>query len=198
MVELDRETLIRAAAHGKQARVHIQVPRAEAYVRAGLKEYTGDYKWLPEYDEVVNWLRNNQGKGLLMYGNCGRGKTILGELIIPHVITYQHRKIVNRYSYRDLNTNLQSILTKKLIYIDDIGQETIGKSFGNEIHAFSDIVDVAEKEGKLLILTSNLRIDELRAKYGDRVMSRLRGMMKLVLFKGDDLRTYESTEQNEP
>ena len=33
--------------------------------------------WLPEYDEVATWLSGNNGKGLFLYGACGRGKSLL-------------------------------------------------------------------------------------------------------------------------
>ena len=48
------------------------------------------------------------------------------------------------------------------------------------------------KKGKLLILTTNLSIDELREKYGERTVDRLRAITKTVLFTGESLRGWKS------
>ena len=45
-------------------------------------------QWLPEYDEVAEWLADNQGKGLMLIGDCGRGKTIITQQIMP--LLFQH------------------------------------------------------------------------------------------------------------
>ena len=34
-------------------------------------------QWLPEYDQVAEWLADNHGKGLMCIGDCGRGKTVI-------------------------------------------------------------------------------------------------------------------------
>lgn len=150
--------------------------------------------WLPEYDKLYEWLKGNEGKGLLMYGHCGRGKSVFGELILPVLIreytlrTIGEAKYLHICSYRDLNDKLATLKNCMMLYIDDLGQEEFAKVYGNTIHAFADIVDEAEKKGHLLILSTNLSLDQLQDKYGDRVISRLKALTKTVLFEGNDLR----------
>ena len=48
--------------------------------------------WLPEYDKVAAWLSDNNGKGLLLFGNCGRGKSLITRYAIPMLL----RKFANR------------------------------------------------------------------------------------------------------
>ena len=40
-----------------------------------LVDRTAKIEWLPEYEEVAAWMCDNKGKGLLLSGDCGRGKS---------------------------------------------------------------------------------------------------------------------------
>lgn len=144
--------------------------------------------WLPEYEEVADWLNDNQRRGLFLYGNCGRGKTVLARYVIPAILLKYDRKVVNCFDAQEMNTNLDEVLKKKIVCIDDIGTEEVSVSYGNKRLAFLEVVDAAEKHGKLLIITSNLNQDQLVQKYGDRTMDRIISTTKRVLFKGKSLR----------
>lgn len=144
--------------------------------------------WLPEYEEVSDWLSDNQGRGLFLYGNCGRGKTVLARYVIPAILLKYDRKVVNCFDAQEMNTNLDEVLKKKIVCIDDIGTEEVSVSYGNKRLAFLEVVDAAEKHGKLLIITSNLNQEQLVQKYGDRTMDRIISTTKRVLFKGKSLR----------
>ena len=39
-----------------------------------LDNTASSFQWLPEYDEIADWMSDTQGKGLLLMGSCGRGK----------------------------------------------------------------------------------------------------------------------------
>jgi DNA replication protein DnaC len=145
--------------------------------------------WLPEYEEVADWLNDNQGRGLFLYGNCGRGKTVLARYVIPAILLKYDRKVVNCFDAQEMNTSLDEVLKKKIVCIDDIGTEEISVNYGNKRLAFLEVVDAAEKNGKLLIITSNLNQEQLVQKYGDRTMDRIISTTKRVLFKGKSLRT---------
>ena len=46
--------------------VRVSIPDAKNVLWAGIKYFTGEKaQWLPEYEEVVNWLAGNDGRGLL-------------------------------------------------------------------------------------------------------------------------------------
>ena len=87
-----------------------------------------------------------------------------------------------------MNANLEEVKKKHIIYIDDVGTENLSVKYGEKRLAFAELADEAEKKGKLLILTTNLTIDELREKYGERTIDRLRAITKTVLFSGISLR----------
>lgn len=175
-------------------RVQISIPNAEKRLRGGL-QYVVNMKsgcnaeWNEHnYRPIVDWMTDNKGKGLLMFGGCGLGKSAIGMYILPLLIKDVHKKVVNIFSAQELNKKIDDILKLHIIYIDDIGTEDNLNSYGNKRMPFAELCDAAEKKGKLLILTTNLSIDELTQRYGDRVVDRLIATTKAVPFVGDSLR----------
>lgn len=169
--------------------VFISVPDARAALWKGIQFFAGNAaSWQDEYNDVANWLANNKGRGLLCLGNCGRGKTLLCGKIIPVLLNYYCRKIVSCYDAQQLNAELDAVKRKHIIYIDDIGTEFLSVKYGEKRLAFAELVDEAEKKGKLLIISTNLSLSELQQKYGERTVDRLRAITTPVVFKGDSLR----------
>lgn len=175
-------------------RVQISIPNAEKRLR-GCLQYVVNMKsgcnaeWNEHnYRPIVDWMTDNKGKGLLMFGGCGLGKSVIGMYILPFLIKDVHKKVVNIFSAQELNKKIDEILKLHIIYIDDIGTEDNLNSYGNKRMPFAELCDDAEKKGKLLILTTNLSIDELTERYGDRVVDRLIATTKAVPFIGDSLR----------
>lgn len=175
-------------------RVQINIPNAEKRLRGGLQYVVYmksgcNAEWNERnYRPIVDWMTDNKGKGLLMFGGCGLGKSVIGMYILPLLIKDVHKKVVNIFSAQELNQKIDEILKLHIIYIDDIGTEDNLNSYGNKRMPFAELCDAAEKKGKLLIITTNLSIDELTQRYGDRVVDRLIATTKAVPFTGDSLR----------
>lgn len=144
--------------------------------------------WLPEYDEVADWLTNNGGRGLFLYGNCGRGKSLLTRYALPAIYLKHFRKVVSVYDIREMNRNLDLLLTRHYIALDDVGTEEVINHYGNRRLAFAEVMDVAEKQNKLVIVSSNLQERDLAERYGDRTVDRIRSTMRRILFAGQSLR----------
>jgi len=144
--------------------------------------------WKPEYNEVSEWLTNTKGRGLFMYGNCGLGKSLLGRFVIPAIMLKYCRKVVSVYSMGEVNKNIDEVLTRPIISIDDVGTEDISNSYGNKRSAFAEIMDEVEKKGKLIIISTNLDNEALTEKYGIRVLERIISTTKRIKFTGESLR----------
>jgi DNA replication protein DnaC len=169
--------------------VYISIPEAKKVLWYGLKYFAKDAaQWLPEYNEIAAWLTNNGGKGLLCLGNCGRGKTLICGRVIPAILNHYCGKIVSCYDAQQMNADIDHIKQKHIIYLDDIGTESIRVNYGEKRMAFPELVDEAEKRGKLLIITTNLSKDEIKEKYGERTLDRLRAITTPVRFVGKSLR----------
>lgn len=174
-------------------KIHIKIDNADIIFRNTLKyffELQGEeMKFLPEYKDIIEWLSDNKGKGLFMYGNVGRGKTMISRYVIPAILLTYANKSVCYYDAQEMNEKLDEVLKKGIICIDDVGVEDVAVTYGNRRLAFLEVLDRVEKKNKLLIVTSNLGTPEqIINKYGDRGIDRIISTMKRVVFKGKSLR----------
>lgn len=174
-------------------RVYISVPNARKVLAGAVKYFIHkidgrEAKWLPEYEKVASWLSKNEGRGLFLYGNCGRGKSILCRFALPAILLKYCRKVVTVFDIQDMNRDIDLALSKHILSLDDIGTEELSVKYGERRLAFAEIMDAAEKQGKLVIVSTNLGETELRERYGDRVLDRIRAVTTRVLFTGKSLR----------
>lgn len=133
-------------------RLLIRLPNAKDVLNVGLKYFMGDsYTWLPEYDEVANWLTDNKGMGLFCMGNCGRGKATICMQVLPCIMQYYFHRIITVCLAREMNTHYKEIMQKYLFVIDDIGREEPYQEYSNHYNVFPDYVDDCERKGKFLI-----------------------------------------------
>lgn len=173
-------------------RIPISIPDAKEQMQSWLNYVVGlegkQYHWLPAYDEVAEWLTDNKGKGLYLYGNCGLGKTLLAKYIIPAIVLNVQGKIIRAYDMRQFMDNPEEVLNRKLLALDDVGTEEIAVNYGTRRDLFPELMDEAEKYGKVVIASSNLDSAQLLDRYGARTMERIMATMKRVKFKGKSLR----------
>lgn len=173
-------------------RVLIQIPKAKTILANCFKFFLSKqdetFIWQPEYEEVVKWLENSEGRGLLLFGDCGRGKSLLARYVLPAILLKYARKVVTVYDVQEMNTKLDEVLKKHIISLDDIGTEEVINNFGNKRLAFAEIMDAAEKYGKLVIISTNLTGQELANRYKDRILDRIVATTKRIEFKGESLR----------
>ena len=154
-----------------------------------LSKRNEELKWLPEYDNVAKWLENNNGRGIFMYGNCGRGKSLLGRYVIPAILLKYCGKVTSVFDIQEMNKNIDLVMSKQIISLDDIGTEEMINNFGNKRLAFAEIMDAAEKQGKLMIISTNLTQNEIIEQYGDRILDRIKSITERILFNGESLRS---------
>jgi DNA replication protein DnaC len=173
-------------------RVTIEIQGAKTILENCFKYFLSfqnvEFIWQKEYDEVANWLENNNGLGLFLYGSCGRGKSFIVRYVIPAIVLKYQKKIINCYDSQQMNVDLDSVLNRHLIAIDEIGVEGISYDYGNKRDAFFEVMDSVEKYGKLILVSTNLSSDEIIKKYGERVFERIIATTKQIEFKGKSLR----------
>ena len=79
----------------------------------------------------------------------------------------------------------KDIRRKKCLILDDMGAE---KTSEWSIQTLYSIIDRRYRDEKQTLITSNLTLDEIAEKVGDRIASRIAGMCKVVEIKGKDRR----------
>ena len=52
------------------------------------------YRHLPEYAGIIDWMTSTEGRGLLLYGDCGRGKSIILTGVVPVLLAMKERMTV--------------------------------------------------------------------------------------------------------
>ena len=176
-----------------QERVQISITGAKTILENCFKyflsfEENTVFQWQNEYEEVAMWLENNQGRGLFMCGDCGRGKSMLLRYVIPAIMLKYTKKVVSVYDVQQMNKRPDEVLSKHIIALDDIGTEEMSVQYGNKRNVFAEIVDSAEKYSKLLIIASNMDGSTLESVYGTRVVERIIATTERIEFKGKSLR----------
>lgn len=142
----------------------------------------------PQHREVIEWLSDNKGQGLILMGNCGNGKSLIAMQALPIIIYMTSDRLVGCYHIRQLKEKWSDVIKRKIIVVDDIGIEEKVNEFGNKRDLLMELVNICEEENKLLIVTTNFTGKELIEKYDDRTYSRLVGMCRPIFFTNEDLR----------
>ena len=146
-------------------------------------------EWLPEYDRVADWLADNNGKGLFLFGNCGRGKSLLARYAIPAIIRAFSRRIVSVVDCGSQQVNIDEILRRKLIVLDDVGVEVDRIDYGTRRNVVVEAINKAQDDpATMLIMSSNLSGEAIRDRYGDRIYDRVKYLCYRVAFNGQSLR----------
>lgn len=145
-----------------------------------------EYRHLPEYDEIIKWMSDTQGKGLFLIGNCGRGKSIIIAGVLPLIFNAKKGKILKPIPARKLHKITE--YPSPFIVIDDIGTEEIINDYGTKIDAVENAIFEAEDDLKLLLLTSNLDAKAIKHRYGERIYDRIKRLCLVVFMKGGSLR----------
>lgn len=141
-----------------------------------------NFRWHEEYLNLAEYVADNKGRGLMLQGNIGTGKTeFVKNILIPY-IKVAHNRIIKAYNAEELNINPEELLEKKALFIDDIGREIKAKVYGNEINTLEVIANNLEQKDVFLIATTNLSTAELTAKYGERAIDRMKKYMSWVNF----------------
>lgn len=80
---------------------------------------------------------------------------------------------------------LSPALSCELLILDDLGSE-FSTSFSTAV--LYDIINTRQMQGAPTIINTNLKQNELSARYGERIRSRLLGCYRIIPFAGSDIR----------
>ncbi len=150
------------------------------------------------YRECVNFAEdfNGKGMGLLMVGGTGLGKTHLSLAAANRVIErgfcviYDSapeilRRIDKEQFGRADGDTMQLIMDCDLLILDDLGSEPPKNE--RYISTLYEIINARQSRLLPMIVNTNLKGDEIRERYSERICSRLLSM-EVLLFYGNDYR----------
>lgn len=143
------------------------------------------YEHLPAYDEIIDWMVDTRGRGLMLMGECGLGKSTILNYVIPAIFRTKTNKVLRSVPAKELGEIDRNIAP--FILIDDLGTESIKNDYGTKIDAVADAISYAEDSSKTLLITTNLASKALKERYDERTLDRLR-KCKVVIIKGNSFR----------
>ena len=85
--------------------------------------------------------------------------------------------------------NIDEILRRKFISLDDIGVEVDRIDYGTRRNVVVEAINKAQDNpDTMLIMSSNLSGDAIRERYGDRIYDRVKYLCHRVAFNGQSFR----------
>ena len=145
---------------------------------------------------VAKWLTSTDlNRNLNLCGNVGAGKSTILEALRDFLneTEYQYHKVVvsaNKVAEIALcSESSWKILTKKpILLIDDVGTEPYEvKEYGNVYLPFTELLEQRYNRNLTTIITTNLTIADINAKYGARIADRVNEFHTLV-FRSESYR----------
>ncbi len=152
------------------------------------------------FEKAVDFCEKEDAKSLFFYGGCGFGKTFLSSCIAKRMMDHGKSVIytsaTNLFSqyedYKFGKVDSESFLNMRdmikdadLLIIDDLGTEVssqLSLQFLNEI--ISERITLKKK----MLISTNMNMKGISAKYSDRIASRIYEMFEILHFVGTDIR----------
>lgn len=143
----------------------------------------------PQYEQVKEYVRRidhfaHYGQGVILRGKTGTLKTTLAIAILRHWLELGNRGMIvtmsglidqlnvlktkNKQEWANYESQLKNI---GLLVLDDLGAEDTTPWDLAKVDA---IISERYNRGNPIIVTTNLRAEELKEKYSDRIYDRLR------------------------
>ena len=160
-------------------------------------------------DKVAQWLGMKEGRvGLLLYGTVGTGKTTMLNAICRVINTFakpnyheitlddDKSKAVKVIRAKDVIEAWQNdrdrynkMCRVELLGIDEFGVEAIDvKTFGNANEPIIDLLSTRYDKPRCTMISSNLDMEAIGTRYGDRLQDRFVEMFKTIAFTGKRFR----------
>lgn len=160
--------------------------------------------------QIARWLIDPNGTpGLMLCGLYGNGKTTLAialAWLIGYITKceYGYSKMANVkfYTAKDIcrlcaasekfkeqYDQYDDIFREPMIIIDELGEEPREVMVYGMIHTpLIDLIGERYAQQRMTIITTNLNVDELKEKYGERIYDRFTEMITSVIFENESYR----------
>ncbi|MBE5799559.1 MAG: AAA family ATPase [Clostridiales bacterium] len=152
-------------------------------------------------EEYADTFAAGEGKGLLLCGRSGLGKTYLMNCVAQRVLergysvvvisAYKLIEAMRRFQFGEESMEqVQDMLACDLLCIDDLGSEPMLR--GVTVSSLYHIINERRNANRATVITTNLDSELLYEKYDDRIAARLTdpSRMKVIPFIGTDVRRF--------
>lgn len=177
----------------------LQYPKLATFKDDVLSKKVGTDKYYEKFREYANNFKLGS-KNVIFTGKTGTGKTFLSQAVASEIAKFNNIAlyvtasslndiaIENMYASPAIQKSSNDVLTTcDFLVIDDLGAER----FLNKITVENLYVLISQRNdlNKPYLITTNLNMEELQSRYGDRLFSRITGKNTVIVnFDGVDLR----------
>ena len=139
-----------------------------------------------------------RSENLLFSGDTGLGKTFLSACIARTVADRGYSVVYESAGHlfsnlerakfsgdEDAREDVKKYTQCDLLIVDDLGTEMPGQFTTAALYG---LLNDRLLDGKPMIVSTNLTIDELSRRYSPQILSRLRGSFRRLTFLGEDIR----------
>ncbi|MCI5575055.1 MAG: ATP-binding protein [Clostridiales bacterium] len=171
--------------------------------RRNLENMRYIYQTMRRFAETFN---PKSSKSIALFGGTGLGKTHLStaaaKVIIERGFDVVYTGAIGMFSDfekvrfgnasgRESGENTDRYFDCDLLIIDDLGSE-VANQF--TVSCLYDVINTRINKGLPMILSTNLRQEELRQRYWDRITSRIFGEFVTLMLTGTDVRAKKLRE----
>ena len=152
--------------------------------------------------QYANAFERDEGKGIILYGASGLGKTFLMNCVAERLLTrgfsvlkisaYRLYDVLRNYQYDQSESELvRDLINADLLALDDLGTEPVTRA-NNEQRGLYNILAERFSSRRAIIITTNLDRIQTLERYGDRIANRLydAGRMSVYQLFGEDVRRF--------
>ncbi len=152
---------------------------------------------MKNYDECRRFANdfNGKGYGLFMMGNTGLGKTHLSLAVANELIRKGFCVIygsvpellrrLDKEQFKNAEGDTMELVTGcELLILDDLGAENNTDRYTALLY---EMINARQSRSLPMIINTNLEMAQIKARYQDRLWSRLFSM-RVLIFRGDDNR----------
>lgn len=183
-------------------------------MRAVVEHRGGTFKFDADTEthvrQVARWLIDAEGTpGLMLCGLYGNGKTTLANALAWLIgfiterelgpskrvcVKFRTAKDICRIcaaseKFKEQRNQYADIFQEPIIIIDELGEEPLEVMVYGMIHTpLIDLIGERYAQQRMTIITTNLDVDELKEKYGERIYDRFTEMITSVIFNNESYR----------
>ena len=139
---------------------------------------------------VARWLISSKQRGLILMGSMGNGKSTMLR-VINHLFkgTSTFGDAQDIFEHFKRSQGSMRYWDEPLLLIDDMGIEPVRcLVYGEEYYPISRLLLHRYDKQLTTIVATNLGIDEIQARYGDRIVDRMKEMFNVIKYENESYR----------
>lgn len=169
--------------------------------------------WKPEfslqYNAIIAWiiglpslgygLQVDPMKGLWLAGNMGTGKSTLLMAVknlcaitnderspnLSRFMVWRHAKDISSGYEEEGARYLTELCNVDTLIIDDLGTEPLATMrYGNSLNVVEEVLSRRYDRKKMTMVTTNLKMEQVKEDYRERIYDRVREMFNVIEFIG--------------